>query len=147
MKIQTVQFERTSDTSYWRFVAETDEPMPHGDKSFGGSLLHMDKGWKARAHVATKWGEMAKSREQAVQNCFADAIRISAECEATRLRRDAEVEQLRQRVAGRSEWLRRANINLPQTGEPSIYRSLLRLSQDDVKGYVGLMVEVFKRGS
>ncbi len=147
MKILTVNFEHPTNGADWRFVAETDEGMPNRDKSFGGTLLQVDNGWKARAHVAPEWGEMAESREQAVQNCFADAIRISAEREATKLRQDAEVERWRLHAAYRSEWLRRANINLPQTGEQSIYRSVLGLSQDDVKGYVGLMVEVFKRGS
>ena len=147
MKILTVNFEHPTCGADWRFVAETDESMPKGDKSFSGTLLRQEEGWKARAHIATAWGERGESREQAVQNCFADAIRISAECEATRLRRGAEVEQLRLHAAGRSEWLRRANINLPQNREPSVYRTVLGLSQAEVKGYVGLMVEVFKRGS
>jgi hypothetical protein len=91
-------------------------------------------------------GKPAASREEAVQNTLTDAIVLLGELELTRLRRDAELERQRQDIAQQSERLRNTPLKIPETAqEPSVCNTVLGLKQNEVRGFLNLMVEACKR--
>jgi hypothetical protein len=145
MKILNMKFENITDAADWQFVAQTDECMPDGNKNFSG-FLTKDNGWRARAHIATAWGNPAASREKAVHNCLTDAIRLLGEVELLRLRRDAELERQRHDIAQQNARLRNTPLKIPETtNQPSVCNTVLGLKRNEVKGFVNLMVEACKR--
>ena len=150
MKILSVKFDQPTDANECRFIAATDDCLPNGDKTFGGVLSHQDNYWKARADISTTWAAPANSGELAVQNCLTDAIKLFAELEAIRIRRDKDLE-LRQRYGVKigvrpPPIVRITDVNPKQTDNLSVYRAVLSgLSNNEVRGFVGLMVEGFKR--
>ena len=145
MKILRMKFDGPTDTADWPFVAETDERMPDGNKKFSG-FLTKDKGWRARAYIATTRGKPAASREKAVHNCLTDTIRLLGEVELLRLCRDAELERQRQDIAAQNERLRNSPLKVPEPArKPSVCNDVLGLKRNEVKGFLNLMVEACKR--
>jgi hypothetical protein len=153
MRVLRVKFDQLSYTDklpiHWRFVAETDEALPHGDKGFSGILVCEGIRWKARADISTTWSVASETRNQAVENCVEDAIKLFADFEATRLRHDADEERRRQHLAKLNKQLRQticADANLYQTDKPAINSVVLNgLSQKEIKLFFGVVVESFKR--
>jgi hypothetical protein len=147
MRVLSVEFERLRHTkkqpNHCRFVAETDEALPHGDKGFSGILLHDDLLWKARADVSTTWSKAGVTRKRAVENCVEDTIKSFAEFEAARLRQDAENERQRQQLMERNErlrqYIRAHEVDMCQT------EMLNGLSKREIKLFFGVVVESFKR--
>jgi len=150
MKILSVKFDQPADANECRFIAETDDCLPNGDKTFGGVLLQRDKSWKARADISTTWAAPANSGGLAVQNCLTDAIKLFAELEAIRIRRDKDLE-LRQRYGVEigvrpAPIVRITDVNPKQTDNLSVCRAVLSgLSNSEVHGFIGLVVKGFKR--
>jgi len=142
MKIVNVNFEQpNADDS--NFVAETDDYLPHGEKDFGGTLLHRAEGWKARAHVAVKFGEYAKTREQAVENCLADAVKVY-ELEVICLSREIQEAQRSQFDANLQDWLHEMRERV--TPEQALFRTLREgLNENEMWSFVSVMVESCKR--
>ena len=148
-----MKFEQSPYTdeqpTHWRFVAETDEASPHGDKGFSGILVHEGTLWKGRPDISTTWSASSETRKQAVENCVEDAIKLFADFEAARLRHDAEEERRRQHLAKLNERLRQticADANLHQTDQPAITSIVLNgLSQEEIKLFFGVVVDSFKR--
>jgi len=154
LRILTLEFERLRYTkkqpNHCRFVAETDEALPHGDKGFSGILLHDGLLWKARADVSTTWSKAGVTRKRAVENCVEDTVKSFAEFEAARLRQDAENERQRQQVMERNErlrqYIRAHEVDMCQTEKPAINSDVLNgLSKREIEQFFGVVVESFKR--
>jgi hypothetical protein len=127
MRVLSVKFERLRYTkrqpNHCRFVADTDEALPHGDKGFSGILLHDSLLWKARADISTTWSVASETRNQAVENCVEDAIKLFADFEAVRQRQDAETERQRLQLAKQNErlrqYIRTHEVDMHQTDKPA----------------------------
>jgi hypothetical protein len=142
MRVLRVKFDQVPYTDkwpiHWRFVAETDEALPHGDKGFSGILVHKGVLWKARPDISTTWSANADTREQAVESCVEDAIKLFADFEAARLRHDAEEERRRQHLAKLNEQLRQTicahDANLHQMEKPATNSIVLNgLSENEIR--------------
>jgi hypothetical protein len=154
MRVLSVKFDQVPYTDkwpiLWRFVAETDEALPHGDKGFSGILVREGIKWKARPDISTTWSATRETREQAVESCVEDAIKLFADFEAARLRDDAEVERRRTHLANLNERLRQSirthDVNMHQTDKPAIDSIVLNgLSENEIRRFFGVVVESFKR--
>jgi hypothetical protein len=153
MRVLRLKFDQSSYTDkgsiYWRFIAETDEALPHGDKGFTGVLVHEGIQWKARPDISTTWSASSETRKQAVENCVEDTIKSSADFEAARLRQDAEEERRRKHLAKLNGQLRqtiRADASLHQMEKPAINSVVFNgLSPREIKLFFGVVVESFKR--
>ena len=148
MRVLSVKFERLRYTkrqpNHSRFVAETDEALPHGDKGFSGILLHDGVRWKARADVSTTWSTAGVTRKQAVKNCVDEAIKSFADFEAARLRQDAEDKRRRQHLAKLNEQLRQticANANRHQEKPANNNGMFNGLSRKEIELFFGVAVE------
>ena len=154
MRVLSVKFDQVPYTDkwpiHWRFVAETDEALPHGDKGFSGILLHDGLLWKARADISTTWSVASETRNQAVENCVEEAIKLFADFEAVRQRQDAETERQRLQLAKQNERLRQYihshAVDMHQTDKPAINSIVLNgLSENEIRIFFGVVVESFKR--
>lgn len=92
MKIVSVEYEKPGysvrDRYAWRFVAHTDENLPHGYPTFSGYLVKAQAGWMAKAHSGD-FGMLANSREQAITNIIPATIRAGKEVIARAAAQDA----------------------------------------------------------
>jgi hypothetical protein len=131
---------------HWRFVAETDEVLPHGDKGFSGILVREGIKWKARPDISTTWSATRETREQAGESCVEHAIKLFADFEAARLRDDTETERRRKHLAELNEPICAHDANLHQTDKPAINSIVLNgLSENEIRRFFGVVVESFKR--
>jgi hypothetical protein len=106
--------------------------------------------WKARPDISTTWSATRETREQAVESCVEDAIKLFADFEAATLRDDTETERRRKHLAELNEQLRQTicahDANLHQTDKPAINSIVLNgLSENEIRRFFGVVVESFKR--